>query len=295
MVCSDLRHISAPEKEHKKTQNEAENGEKMMKKWIRVSLVLVLIAGLGLLLYPDVQRCLLQRQAREKIERFREQYKITQDDSKKGYEPDSELWERMAEYNKRIFEEKQQGLKDAWSYRQNEFDFSEIGLDEDMVGYLTIEALDYETPLYVGATAENMYDAAAVLFETSMPIGGENTNCVIASHRGARKLPLFRDIEDLKKGDRVQIRNPWEMLEYQVEKAIVIYPDENDKVKIQEGKDMVTLVTCHPYGDNYQRYVVYCSRVSEEREVQETEITVEGVKYESSAPVSYTHLTLPTT
>ena len=71
---------------------------------------------------------------------------------------------------------------------------------------------------------------------------------------------MFREIERLVPGDRVEITNLWETLSYEVVKCIVIYPDDTDAVKIIPGEDMVTLVTCHPYTENYQRYVVYCVR-----------------------------------
>ena len=71
---------------------------------------------------------------------------------------------------------------------------------------------------------------------------------------------VFRDIEVLKPGDIVSLTNSWETLEYEVIKSIVIMPDDIDAIKIIPGEDMLTLVTCHPYGDNTQRYVVYCAR-----------------------------------
>ncbi len=102
---------------------------------------------------------------------------------------------------------------------------------------------------------------AAQLTETSMPIGGNNTNMAVVAHRGYSYAKMFREIEKLKIGDEIFITNFWETMTYKVERIEVISPDEIDKIRIQEGKDMVTLVTCHPYPHNYQRYLVYCERV----------------------------------
>ena len=108
-----------------------------------------------------------------------------------------------------------------------------------------------------------MSKGAVVMGQTSMPIGGENTNCVIAAHRGYRGIPMFQYIEVLQPGDKVEITNLWDTIEYEVAKCIVIRPDDIDAVKIQPGKEMLTLITCHPYPQNTQRYVVYCQRVQE--------------------------------
>ena len=86
---------------------------------------------------------------------------------------------------------------------------------------------------------------------------------MLAGHRGYRGAPFFRNIEDLQIGDEVIINNYWEQLKYNVFEIKVIYPTESEQVLIQDGKDMITLITCHPYRNNYQRYVVYCRRSDE--------------------------------
>ena len=160
-----------------------------------------------------------------------------------------------------------------------------------MIGYIKIDAMNIEVPLYIGANEENLRKAAVVLSQTSMPVGGENTNCVIAAHRGGYNgQAMFRDIEVLKQGDIIEITNLWETLQYEVAKCIVITPDDIDAVKIIPGQDMVTLVTCHPYGNNYQRYVVYCTRVQDDGAADgkaltqaAQEIPFDGIDYESSS------------
>lgn len=200
----------------------------------------------------------------------------------------TELLRQMEKYNTGIYENGQSGLKDAWSYAQNPFDFDTAGLPDDMIGYITIEAMNEKLPLYIGANEENMGKGAVVMGQTSMPIGGENTNCVIAAHRGYRWIPMFQYIEVLQPGDKVEITNLWETLEYEVVKSIVIYPDNIDAVKIIPGEDMLTLITCHPYTQNYQRYVVYCRRAgngdeyAQEAEDRNPIMNIEGADYESS-------------
>lgn len=101
---------------------------------------------------------------------------------------------------------------------------------------------------------------AAQLTETSYPVGGVNTNSVLAAHRGYSKTAMFRDIEQLEVGDEVVIENFREVLRYKVFEIAIVNPTETDKLLIRPGEDMITLLTCHPYGSNEKRYLVYCRR-----------------------------------
>ena len=103
---------------------------------------------------------------------------------------------------------------------------------------------------------------AAQLSQTSIPVGGNNTNCVLAGHRGWRGGKYFSHIVSLKKGDEVFITNLWETLTYRVVRTEVIESYEVDKIKIQPDKDMLTLLTCYYRSKNHKmRFVVYCERV----------------------------------
>ena len=217
---------------------------------------LLFLAGFGILLYPNVEGLLAGHENRERIEHFREE-RGGPDTEQAAY---ADLLREMQEYNGQISRDGQKDLKDVWSYEQNPFDFRAAGLPDDMIGYITIEAMDVEMPLYIGANEENMKKGAVVMGQTSMPVGGADTNCVVAAHRGYQGIPMFRNIEALETGDRVEVTNLWETLEYEVVRSIVIDPDDIDAVKIIPGEELLTLITCHPYTQNYQRYVVYCRR-----------------------------------
>ena len=130
-----------------------------------------------------------------------------------------------------------------------------------MIGFLSIPKMGVELPILLGANADNMRKGAVHLTETSYPIGGENTNCVIAAHRGYSKAAMFRDIEKLEIGDEVFLQNFRETLSYRVVALRVISPTDVQDLLIRENRDLLTLITCHPYQHNYQRYVVYCERV----------------------------------
>lgn len=147
----------------------------------------------------------------------------------------------------------------AFSAPQSGFDDASAFADA-AVGVVEIPAMDCTLPLYLGASYEHMARGATVVEGSSAPLGGASTNCVIAGHRGWDDTAMFRDIERLKVGDAVKLRTVWGNLSYTVAGIRIISPNDTQAVSVREGLDLVTLVTCHPYGYNYQRYVVFCVR-----------------------------------
>lgn len=262
----------------------------MGKKAAYLLALLLFAGGCALVLRPLWENWRIQRQSRAAIENFSAgQTAAQKEDAPQADDgrPYAALYEEMQRYNRRIYEERQLSLCDAWSYQTNVFDFAEAGLPDDMIGWLRIPAMDCELPLYIGANEANMAKGAVVLSQTSMPLGGENTNCVVAAHRGYYGADMFREIETLQAGDTVELTTPWDTLTYRVAKCIVIDPGDIEAVKIQPGQDLLTLVTCHPYTQNTQRYVVYCAReiVGPDGETEPLpEIPCEGVDFEPSEP-----------
>ena len=169
-------------------------------------------------------------------------------------ETGEDLYERMESFNRTLFEAGQE-IAGPEAYEQNP-----IG-EDGAIGSVRIPDMDVELPLYLGATYEHLDKGAAVLGCTSMPVGGINSNCVISGHRSWCGAPYFRDVDLLKKGSDVVINNGREMLYYKVFEKRIILPDNTEAIMIRPGKDMVTLITCHPYlGGGTHRYVVYCER-----------------------------------
>lgn len=247
-------------------------------RWRNVLILLMLmlfIAGLGILLYPFIQGAMVDRQISMNAQAFLEDkdaqtqsHAIIVPDSTEGTEPEvalpnkyPELYLAMQDYNTQIWEEKQSGLCDPWSYEQPSFDLTEYGISDEVFGVISIPALQLEMPIFLGATSQHMADGAAHLSQTSLPVGGNNTNCVIAGHRGYNGASYFRYITDLQVGDTVTITNLWETISYTVTRTDIIEPTDVSKILIQENREMLTLLTCHPYASGgRQRYVVYCER-----------------------------------
>jgi len=210
----------------------------------------VLIAGLGVLFYPQLHDLHYQRQIGQLKKEF------MRDDGSRF----DELYALLKEKNELLFIEGQSGLVDAFSYERPAIDLSDYGIRDNCIGFIFLPSIKIELPVYLGANTENMLKGAVHMTQTSYPIGGDNTNSVIAAHRG-RSVRQFREIDKIEIGDEVIIMNFRETLTYRAAEIKIIYPNAVEEVLIQHERDLITLISCHPLGNNYQRYVVYCERI----------------------------------
>ena len=203
-----------------------------------------------------------------------------------------ELYQEFQTYNQDLIENGQV-IMDAWSYESGYDQYEE--LTDGELGYIEIPDMKVRLPLYVGSTSNHLAEGAAIVNGTSMPIGGESTNCAIAAHRGWRGSAYFQHVEDMKVGSKVYITTPWETLTYQAVATEIVTPSDVDSVMIQPGRDMVTLVTCHPYqlGGGPYRYLVYCVRTTSE-ESEESVPELEGKQMgETLVPKQSEEIQLP--
>lgn len=225
-----------------------------MRKLSFMLAALLAVAGICIMLWPVFTGHRLQADTDEAVQNFFEERKPEQQYP--------ELLAVLREYNQRIYAEKQSGLVDLEACEAPAADLTAYGIADEIIGVLEIPAMELTMPVYLGASDTHLAAGAAVLGNTSAPIGGDNTNCVIAGHRGWRGADYFRHIDRLQVGNTVTLTNLRETLTYTVADIRIIQPHEVDKVKIQQGRDLLTLVTCHPYASGgKQRYVVYCERV----------------------------------
>lgn len=222
----------------------------MSKKTVLLAAVLA-VAGLLALLWPVVSGYRMQADMSEAAQSFLEEAR----------QSCPELLADLQGYNQRIYTERQAGLADAAACEEPAVEMKEYGINDEIIGVLEIPALELVMPVYLGASDSHLDAGAAVLGNTSAPIGGMSTNCVIAGHRGWHGADYFRHIDRLQVGDTVTITNLWETLTYTVVDIQIIQPHEVEKIKIQPGRDLLTLITCHPYASGgRQRLVVYCER-----------------------------------
>ena len=224
-----------------------------MRKTHFVLAVLLAVAGTCVMLWPVVTGYRLQANTDEAVQNFLEERKPEQQYP--------ELLAALREYNQRIYAEKQCNLVDLEACEEPAADQTAYGIEDEIIGVLEIPAMELTMPVYLGASDAHLAAGAAVLGNTSAPIGGNSTNCVIAGHRGWKGADYFRHIDRLAVGDTVALTNLWETLTYTVADIQIIQPHEVEKIKIQPNRDLLTIITCHPYASGgKQRYVVYCER-----------------------------------
>ena len=226
------------------------------RKILIIVAILFILIGIILFCFPSASNYIYEKNVETEKEKF--VVKITDEQNENILD---KLYKKLQEENQKIYEEKQNKLVDPFSYEQSAIDLSEYGIDNNVIGYISIPKINIEVPILLGANTANMKKGAVHLTETSYPIGGANTNSVIAAHRGYGKATLFRHIDKIGVGDKIHIRNFKEELIYEVYETKIINPDDVSELEIQEGQDIITLITCHPYRVNTQRYIVKAKRV----------------------------------
>lgn len=243
------------------------------KVWLLFMMILLFLLGVAIFFYPYINGMVvnstLKWEAQQFVDRITnpiEEVDETMEEepiSTTPEQPYASLREAMEVYNRTIWEEKQEGLCDPWSYQQPSFVLEEYGLADEVFGVISIPKLDLELPLFLGASEEHLSDGAAVLSQTSIPIGGSNTNCVIAGHRGWYGASYFLHIDQLQPGDEIIITNLWESLHYTVAETKTIKPNDVEAIHIQKNRELLTLLTCHPPASGgKERMLVFCERIN---------------------------------
>ena len=190
------------------------------------------------------------------------------------------MWKAAEEYNEQI---KQESVPDAFSIRDGKTDStyeSLLNLNGDgMMGYVEIPVIDVKVPIYHYTTEESLQKGAGHLFGSSLPVGGENTHCILSAHRGLPSAKLFTDLNLVEKGDVFYLHVLDRILAYEVDQILTVLPEETESLAIKDGADYVTLITCTPYAVNTHRILVRGHRISVEnaKEIQKTEQKATGI------------------
>ena len=239
----------------------------MKTKSLAVALILFLL-GLLIILIPSFSGYRLEAQAEQAAERFNEtvlesNHEVSPSfvESEDGDFPYPELFRTAQEYNEELWRNRQAGFTSISAYQEPSICLSDYGIDNEVFGTVCIPKLGVTLPIYLGASEENMAKGAAHLSQTSLPIGGANTNCVLAGHCGFNGADYFRHLSTLTEGDEVILTTLWGEDHYRVSGVAVIAPDDIASVMIQPGRELLTLLTCHPYasGGKY-RFLAICEK-----------------------------------
>jgi sortase A len=160
---------------------------------------------------------------------------------------------------------------------------SALNLSEDpLMGYLDIARIDVHLPVYHYTTDQVLAHGIGHLYGTSLPVGGTNTHAVLTGHRGVPEMELFTYLDQLEEGDVFSIQVLDHHLNYQVTGQKIVEPDQVESLSIQPGKDLVSLVTCTPYGVNTHRLIVTGTRIADDR--KDAHPVLHTVKHAVNAP-----------
>lgn len=252
-------------------------GESCMKKkksnyFITVILVLMLLAGLSLLLYPSVSDYWNSFHQSQAISQYSEKVKNLDKEMRK------KMWEDAQSYNQRM-----KGQNKDYTLSEEEKAEYESMLNVDsngIMGYVEIPKINCSLPIYHGTTASVLQTAIGHLEWTSLPVGGESTHCVLSGHRGLPSAKLFTNLDKLNEGDIFMLRVMDEVLTYEVDQILIVEPQQVEALRIVEGKDYCTLVTCTPYGINSHRLLVRGHRIENVKEANKARVAADAIQIE---------------
>ena len=235
-------------------------------------LILVLLIGLSLLLYPSVSDYWNSFHQSRAIASYAEQVAGLDHDT---YD---QLWEDARAYNQSLLVRNNAFLLSEEQKVEYErlLDVSGLGV----MGYIEIPSIDVALPIYHGIEESVLQIAVGHLDWTSLPVGGESTHCVLSGHRGLPSAKLLTDLDRLVEGDVFMLRVLDEVLTYEVDQVLIVEPQEIAALHIVEGEDYCTLVTCTPYGINTHRLLVRGHRIENIAEAKTVRVTADAIQIE---------------
>ena len=249
----------------------------MKRKANKLIIGIIFLAGLSLLLYPFVANLWNNYRQKQLISSYEQT--VSQKEASNRIDYDAELKKAEA-YNEALLPSilpDSFAIADASEEDQTYMNTLNIAGDE-MMGIVEIPKIDIKLPIYHTTEEDVLKQAAGHLEGSSLPIGGKSTHSVISAHRGLPSASLFTDLDQLKKGDHFLIHVLNKTLCYEVDKISVVKPEETSALAVEEGEDLVTLLTCTPYGVNTERLLVRGHRVPyEEQKVADEKTPLSGI------------------
>ena len=235
-------------------------------------LILVLLAGLSLLLYPSVSDYWNSFHQTRAIATYAEEVANLNQDQ---YD---EIWAAAESYNASLTDRVNAYLlSDAQKEEyQQLLNVSGLGV----MGYIEIPSIDCSLPIYHGTEESVLQIAVGHLEWSSLPVGGESTHCVLSGHRGLPSAKLFTNLDKLQTGDIFMLRVLDNVLTYEVDQILIVKPQETGALRIEEGKDYCTLVTCTPYGINTRRLLVRGHRIDNIEQAKTVRVTADAIQIE---------------
>lgn len=245
----------------------------MKKKAGNLVICIIFLAGLSLLLYPFVANQWNNYRQKQLISGYEQV--VSEKEAAEGIDYDAER-KKAEEYNEALLP---CVLPDSFALAESSgvdpvyMNTLNIAGDE-MMGSVEIPKINIKIPIYHTTEEEVLNKGAGHLEGSSLPVGGANTHAVISAHRGLPSASLFTDLDQMKVGDHFLLHVLDETLCYEVDKISVVKPEDTSALAVEDGQDLVTLLTCTPYGVNTERLLVRGHRVPYVEEKVKEEKTV---------------------
>ncbi len=239
-----------------------------MKKHVStILLVLVFLVGLGVMLYPTVSDAVNRAHQTRAVESYSNSVAQMSDFS---------TWFEKAEvYNKALAQDPEAFyLPDSLPDYAGTLDVTGTGI----MGYLSIPKINVSLPIYHGTEEAVLQVGVGHLEGSSFPIGGESTHAVLSAHRGLPSSRLFTDLDQLEVGDIFEVTVLDRVLTYEIDNISIVLPQDAEGLLVKEGEDLVTLMTCTPYGVNSHRLLVRGRRIEGSQRIHAVTVTSEAVK-----------------
>ena len=250
----------------------------MKKKSSKIVIILIFLAGLSLLLYPLVANQWNNHRQKLLISNYE---RIVADKEAAGNIDYAAEMKKAEAYNDALLPSilpDSFAVADASTETDSSYEDSLNIAGDGMMGIVEIPKIAIKLPIYHGTGDEVLQKAAGHLEGSSLPIGGESTHAVISAHRGLPSASLFTDLDQLEIGDHFLIHVLDETLCYEVDQILVVDPEDTSALAVEDGEDLVTLLTCTPYGVNTQRLMVRGHRVPyEEQTVADEQTPLSGL------------------
>ena len=234
-----------------------------------IILVLVLVIGLSLLLYPSVSNYWNSRVSSHAVSNYLQEVAQMDNDQ---YEA---LWNSVREYNSALLGRPNPYVLDSdqqTAYNQ----LLDVG-GTGIMGYIEIPSVNVMLPIYHGTDETILQVAVGHLEWSSLPAGGESTHCVLSGHRGLPSARLFTDLDKLEVGDYFVLHVLDQTLTYEVDQILIVEPQDTQALMIQEGKDLCILVTCTPDGVKSHGTQVRGHRIENIEEAQTVRVTADAL------------------
>ena len=248
----------------------------MKKKAGNLVICIIFLAGLSLLLYPFVANQWNNYRQKQLISGYEQV--VSDKEAAEGIDYDAER-KKAEDYNEALLP---CVLPDSFAFAESSgvdpvyMNTLNIAGDE-MMGSVEIPKINIKIPIYHTTEEDVLNKGAGHLEGSSLPVGGANTHAVISAHRGLPSASLFTDLDQMKVGDHFLLHVLDETLCYEVDKISVVKPEDTSALAVEDGQDLVTLLTCTPYGVNTERLLVRGHRVPYvEEEVKEEKTVLSG-------------------